>query len=228
MKDQAKTIAVLASLALSLAQTWGQVIAVPTFGAISTPPATGPYSTFGGFWDLAPSATFGSGGGWTVTAGSVDLINTLWQPPPDGLQNVDMDGASVGQISTLLTIPAAGSVTVSFYLSGNPNGPPDPKDLGVTLGSSAQQTTTYTLTGNDNNMFWTTVSMVFANQAAGPETLTITSLDGVLGAGGDWGPVVGTVTAYDAPSGVPDGGMTATLLGMGVAGLAGLRRRFGA
>jgi len=226
MKNQVKT-AMLAGFALCGVTAWGQAIPVPTFGAITTYPSSGVNYVAGGFADLVPGAAFGQGGGWTVDSGTVDLISTVVQSP-DGLQSVDMDGQSAGQISTTLTIPSAGTVTVDFFLAGNAGGPPVTKLLDVALGSSVQETT-YTLIPNNysGNMYWTTVSMVFPSQVAGQETLTFTSLDGPLGSpgdGDDWGALVGTVTASEN-AGVPDGGMTATLLGMGVAGLAWLRRR---
>jgi hypothetical protein len=150
------------------------------------------------YTDFKYGNTFGSSGNWTVTGGSVDLIGTSFWQTPDGNQNVDMDGTSVGQISTTITIPNAGNVTVSFWLAGNMfgNTPGSTRTLQVSLGA-ASQTFTLDINGNSHaNMGWVAESAVFANQSAGPEILTFTSLDGPLGYPYDDGPVLGTVTAY--------------------------------
>ena len=157
-----KAILIYTSLALSAAQTWGQAISVPTFGPIVNNPSV---------IDLTTGQTFGQGNSWKVTGSgsSVDVIGGLWQSP-DGLQNVDMDGFTVGQITTTITIPTAGNVTVDFWLSGNNGGAPGIKTLGIALGSSHQQVT-YNATANSYaNMNWTTVSLVFAGQSAGQES----------------------------------------------------------
>jgi hypothetical protein len=134
-----------------------------------------------------------------------------------------MDGFTVGQMTTTITIPTAGNVTVDFWLSGNYQGAPTIKTLGVALGLSPQQVLTYNVTGNSaNDMNWKAVSLVFTDQSAGQESLTFTSLDASLGSFGEsWGPVVGTVTAFET---VPEPS-TFSLIGIGVAGLAWWRRR---
>jgi hypothetical protein len=157
------------------------------------------------YTDFTYGNTFGSSGKWTVTGGSVDLIGTSFWQTPDGNQNVDMDGTSVGQISTTITIPNAGNVTVSFWLAGNMfgNTPGSTRTLQVSLGA-ASQTFTFDINGKSHaNMGWVAESAVFANQSAGPETLTFTGLDGPLGYPYEDGPVLGTVTASVTRVAVP-------------------------
>jgi choice-of-anchor C domain-containing protein len=73
-------------------------------------------------------------GGWNVTAGSVDLIGGYWQSPPGGGNSVDLAGNSSGTISQTISGLVVGQYyTLSFALSGNPDGPPDLKKLGVNL-----------------------------------------------------------------------------------------------
>ena len=177
----------------------------------------------GGFSSIGTGGTFGSGNGWTVTSGSVDVIGTGFWQSPDGNQNVDLDGSSVGAIATAITIPYGGDVTIGFWLAGNPAGAPTIKHLEVDLGA-ASQTFTFDTTGkswpaSQNNMGWLYESAVFSNQSAGATTLTFASLDSSYG-GTFYGPVVGTVTAS-----IPDGGMTAVLLGVGIVGLGCARRK---
>ncbi len=215
MKLIMKSILILTSLVLSVAHTWGQAISVPTFGPIVSNPSS---------IDYTQGQTFGQGNSWKVTGSgsSIDVIGGLWQSP-DGLQNIDMDGYTVGQITTTITLPTAGNVTLDFWLSGNCQGAPEIKTLGIALGISQQQVVTYDIAGNTvTDMNWTPVSLLFPNQSAGQESLTFTSLDGPLGAfGHSFGPAVGTVTAFEN---VPEPS-TLGLIGMGVAGLAWRRRR---
>lgn len=187
-------IVILASLAvvgLGGLHAWATVVPVASF---DSPPAGGGISTI---W---ANGTFGSPANWTVTSGSVDVIGTgfsQWSPP-DGHQTVDLDGSSVGAISTPISIPSAGTVEVEFFLAGNYRGGPAIKQLQVSLGA-VNQTFSFDTTGhNANNMGWVSVSAIFANQSAGVATLAFRSLDGPLG-GSYYGPVIGTVTASVTP-----------------------------
>ncbi len=61
-------------------------------------------------------------GGWTVTAGSVDLIGTEWQRSPSGGRSIDLDGGSPGTISqTLNTVQGTRNV-VRYVMSANGTG----------------------------------------------------------------------------------------------------------
>src|SRR5207253_2366866 len=62
--------------------------------------------------------------GWTVTQGSVDLITGYWQAPPSGGNSVDLDGLyqAGGLAQTSFATVSGAEYTVSFYLSGNPDG----------------------------------------------------------------------------------------------------------
>jgi hypothetical protein len=100
-----------------------------------------------------------TGSYWTVTNGgtnpadtdgSVDWIGgyTYWVPPPNGGHSVDLDGLAPGGISQVVTTTAGDTYTLSFYLAGNPGGPPTVKTLLVNaFGSvgSASEIYTYTL-----------------------------------------------------------------------------------
>ncbi len=60
--------------------------------------------------------------GWTVGGNSVDLVNTYWQSPPGGGSSVDLDGLGAGSISTSFGTTNGSEYTLSFELSGNPDG----------------------------------------------------------------------------------------------------------
>src|ERR1039458_10859488 len=115
-----KTIAlVLTSLAVSTAPSWGQAISVPTFGG-----AHDVNTQFVGYDD---GATFGQGGGWTVTGPASSSISVAYADAwatPDNNATADMDGnmhfvgvtdvGSVGQIQTILSVPGHGLEALVF------------------------------------------------------------------------------------------------------------------
>ena len=65
--------------------------------------------------------------GWTVEAGSVDWVGTYW-PAQDGSMSIDMSGLEPGTLSQTFATTIGSNYTVSFYLSGNPAGPPGGED----------------------------------------------------------------------------------------------------
>jgi choice-of-anchor C domain-containing protein len=165
-------------------------------------------SPFGGatFTDESDGSSFG---GWNVTSGTVDLIGNDWQAPEAGGGSVDLDGLSPGEISQTIAT-GTGKYTLSFDLSGNPDGAPTVKTLAVLVGNVVK-TFTYTIGGNTHaNMMYTPETLTF--NASGPTTLTFASLDQ---AGSDFGPVIGDVNV----SAVPEPASWALmLLGLGAMG----------
>lgn len=200
-----------AGLAMTASASWAQVIPVPTFG---------PYSASVGIDEQYAGGTFGQNNGWTVTSGTVETIGTYWQTPDANL-TVDMDGISVGAIATTIDVPAAGTVSINFDLSGNPVGGQTVKELQVQLGSLTPQEFTFDITGhNTTDMGWTPETATFNVATPGPLTLSFASLDNPPS---DWGPALATVTASDTPFTVPDSGSPLMLLGLALGGLMTLR-----
>jgi choice-of-anchor C domain-containing protein len=61
-------------------------------------------------------------GGWTISAGSVDIINGYWNAS-QGVQSVDLAGSSSGTIQQTIPNAFGTQYRLSFDLSGNPDGP---------------------------------------------------------------------------------------------------------
>ncbi|MFN7736430.1 MAG: choice-of-anchor C family protein, partial [Pirellula sp.] len=70
----------------------------------------------GSLVNYSSGATFG---GWTVTAGSVELIGTYWQSSPTGGRSIDMDGGAPGTIQQTLTTVVGNTYQVRFLMSAN-------------------------------------------------------------------------------------------------------------
>ena len=188
-------------------------------GGFETGPAPG------GFTTLYNGNTLITG--WTVGGDSIDYIGSYWQPSEGG-RSLDMGGLGNGSVSQSLSISGAGTVTVNFDLAGNTDGDPKIKQLRVTLGSLYKDFTFDTTLFSHGNMGWANEVAVFSVPGAGSYALTFAATDGPLPgwpAGSPWGPALDNVSASFTASAVPDGGMTASLLGMSLLGLVALRRK---
>ena len=154
--------------------------------------------------------------GWTVSAGSVDYIGNYWQAD-DGTRSLDMSGNGAGTIEQQIFVQQAGNVTVNFAMAGNTDGPPLVKSLRVSLtGPVGSQVFVFDTTGQSHaNMGWVDYAAEFSILAAGNYTLAFQSLDNTA-----FGPALDNISAS-----VPDGGMTATLLGLALTGLGLFRRK---
>jgi choice-of-anchor C domain-containing protein len=72
---------------------------------------------------------------WKITRGSIDVANgpASWQAPPLGGYSVDLDGAQPGTLQQVFNTVAGKAYTVTFFLSGNPDGGAALKRMKVSL-----------------------------------------------------------------------------------------------
>ncbi len=129
--------------------------------------------------------------GWTVDSGSVDWIGTYW-PALDGSMSIDMSGADAGTLSQTFATTIGNTYTVSFYLSGNPAGPPTVKTLDVSATGGTVGSYTYDTTGNDlTRMNWTLETYSFLATSAS------TTLSFVSTTAGAYGPAIDNVVVTE-------------------------------
>ena len=129
--------------------------------------------------------------GWTVDAGSVDWVGTYWTAE-EGSKSIDMSGADVGTISQTFATTIGNSYTVSFFLSGNPVGPPTMKTLDVSATGGTVGNYTYDVTGTTlASMNWTPATYTFL------ATNTSTTLSFVSTTPTAYGPAIDNVVVTE-------------------------------
>jgi choice-of-anchor C domain-containing protein len=148
--------------------------------------ASDPFQTF--------SAT-STMGGWTVAAGSVDLIRDYWQPAADS-QSVDMAGFyQNGTIQQTIATTPGSWYHLTFDMSGNPDGPPITKTLKVNFGNTTLDFTFNTTGITHTSMGWQLKS---GNFQANGSTTTL-SLTDISEPGTAFGAVVDNVSLVPVP-----------------------------
>jgi len=91
---------------------------------------------------------------WSIDAGSIDLINTYWQPA-SGSYSIDLAGNAPGTISQVLTTTPGAKYDLSFKMAGNPDGSPKIKTVQVFWGGVSEGMFTFDTTGKDHTtMGW--------------------------------------------------------------------------
>ncbi|MDP9219525.1 MAG: choice-of-anchor C family protein, partial [Actinomycetota bacterium] len=158
----------------------------PTNGSFET----GTYLDSGsGFEQLNAGDT--SIDGWTVDSGSVDWIGTYWLAQ-DGSMSIDMSGTDAGAISQTFATTIGNTYTVSFYLSGNPAGPPTVKTLDVSAtGGTLDHFTFDTSASTLDSMNWMAESYSFL------ATTTSTTLSFISTTSTPFGPAIDNVVVTE-------------------------------
>lgn len=165
---------------------------------------------------------------WTI-GGNIDLIGNYWAAQ-DGNQSVDLNGLVVGSLTQAVDLVGGQMYNLSFWASGNPDGPPDPKTLDVSIGSLFGTTVSVDKPDSRSAMSWGLYSYNFMVSTTGSYDLLFQSTSiggaGVGGCGGEgscYGPALDNVSISIA---VPEPEIYAMLgLGLGLIGWAGRRRK---
>lgn len=178
--------------------------------------------TNGGF----ESDNFGSGfttitsglTGWTIDYGSIDGINSYWQPA-EGKNSIDLFGNSRGKISQVINTVVGQQYTVTYYQSYNPDFTDNTRTLllgvnGDNIDTTINQLFNFSTVRTRSNMQWEFVSTGFTAQDA----LTTISFRGGSTADNEFfGPAMDDVV-ITGPAAVPLPGV----LGLMLVGLAGI------
>lgn len=177
--------------------------------------------------------------GWTVKSGSIDWINTYWNAS-DGSKSLDLAGYyQHGLISTTFNATVGQTYRVQFDMAGNPDQPYAKSLVSVSTGDLPPSSHIFTFdqgTNNKNNMGWETKYFDFVAQAPGAnpgDSIAVTLMFGdvtgqlingvpdlSLDPNESWGAALDNVRVDPVPE--PS---TFLLLGAGLAGVAGLRRK---
>ena len=167
----------------------------------------------GNFTELSSGVT-----GWTISAGSIDVINLYWQPA-GGSYSIDLNGGAAATLSQAFATNIGQLYNVSFSMAGNPDAGGAVKSIqaGVT------GLTTFTFNGagaSHGAMNWQTQSFSFvANSSL--STLTFVGDSGT----GPYGAALDNISVTAA---VPEPATYGMLLaGLGMLGLLARRRRGG-
>jgi len=112
----------------------------------------------GSFVQLNAPASVGD---WRVTAGSVDHVNTYWQPA-DGARSIDLNGTSRGTLCRTFEIFWKGTAAVRFMMSHNPDAAATSGTLQVLAnGTQVGGTFVHSAASTRSNMLWEARGVTF-------------------------------------------------------------------
>jgi len=140
----------------------------------------GPFADNGmGFQQLdAPNTDID---GWEVGGTSVDWVGPYW-PAQEGSMSIDLSGADAGSVSQTFDTTIGNTYTVTFALSGNPDGPPAVKTLEVSATGGTTGLYAHDVTGTDlTTMAFTTEEYSFLATSASTTLTFLSTTEGPFG-----------------------------------------------
>lgn len=198
----------IASAALALLAPLAQGAAF-TNGSFESSAYTDPYS----FVTIGAGSTNLSG--WSIDAGSIDLINTYWMPY-DGTHSIDLNGNGLGSISQTFDTVASQTYTVSFAMAGNTDGGGDKIITAGVYGAGNPYT--FSIAGHSHaSMGWEIKSFSFIATGSS-STLYFTGYAG----NGPYGAALDKVTVTSVPEPETYGMLVA---GLGLLGIIARRKK---
>jgi choice-of-anchor C domain-containing protein len=157
--------------------------------------------------------------GWTVTAGSIDIIGLPGWTPSEGTRSIDLDGLSAGTLAQTFDTSPGLTYSVAFDLAANFYAGQIIKTLMVGA-PGFTQTYTFSSTGRTAvNMGWQTNTFQFV-AAGSSSTLSFASLDVSNSA---FGPALDNVRVNAVGAAVPESS-TWLIVGLGLSGILVWRR----
>ncbi|MBI4306487.1 MAG: choice-of-anchor C family protein, partial [Chloroflexi bacterium] len=125
-------------------------------------------------------------GGWTVSNGSVDVVHERYAQAGSGQQWVDLSGSAVGAIHQDLTTVPGRSYTLRFAMSGNPEGPPQVKQMDVYWGDTVIGSPTFNTSGHTRqSMGWVYLEYPVTATGASTRLKFLSQSNGAYGPGVD-------------------------------------------
>jgi choice-of-anchor C domain-containing protein len=132
--------------------------------------------------------------GWTVIGAGIDLLEDPWDVS-DGVRAIDLDGRSPGGIEQSFATIVGGLYTVSFDLSGNPEGGSVLKQMRLSVGGLSQEYAFDSAGQTIDALMW--ASMTFSFVAV--ETSATLAFASLSHAGSAYGALIDNVQVSSVP-----------------------------